>query len=49
MDEKLNDQIASIIDDVDDITIATIRKDGFPQAAQFEPNEAIRRSFVIFG
>ncbi len=39
MDEKLNDQLVSIIDDVDDMTIPTIREDGFPKAAQFEPNE----------
>lgn len=32
MDEKLRDQIISIVDDVDDMTIATIRADGFPQA-----------------
>jgi len=32
MDEKLRDQIISIINDVDDMTIATIREDGFPQA-----------------
>ena len=32
MDEKLRNQIISIIDDVDDMTIATVREDGFPQA-----------------
>lgn len=32
MDEKLRDRIVSIIDDVDDMTIATVREDGFPQA-----------------
>lgn len=32
MDQKLRDQIVSIIDDVDDMTIATVREDGFPQA-----------------
>jgi hypothetical protein len=32
MDRKLLDQIISIIDDVDDMTIATIRPDGYPQA-----------------
>jgi len=32
MDEKLRDQIVSIIDDVDDMTVATVREDGFPQA-----------------
>ena len=32
MDAKLRDQIVSIIDDVDDMTIATVREDGFPQA-----------------
>ena len=32
MDKKLQDQITSIIDDVDDMTIATIREDGYPQA-----------------
>ncbi|AMO73310.1 pyridoxamine 5'-phosphate oxidase family protein [Sphingorhabdus sp. M41] len=32
MDAKLRDQIVSIIGSVDDMTIATIREDGFPQA-----------------
>ena len=32
MDRKLNDQILSILSDVDDMTIATQRADGFPQA-----------------
>jgi nitroimidazol reductase NimA-like FMN-containing flavoprotein (pyridoxamine 5'-phosphate oxidase superfamily) len=32
MDRKLQDQIVSIIDDVNDMTIATVRQDGFPQA-----------------
>ena len=32
MDTKLRDQINSIIDAVDDMTIATVREDGFPQA-----------------
>lgn len=32
MDAKLSDQIVSIIDEVDDMTIATVREDGFPQA-----------------
>lgn len=32
MDKELRDQIVSIIDDVDDMTIATMREDGFPQA-----------------
>ena len=32
MDKALSDQITSIIDDVDDMTIATMRPDGFPQA-----------------
>ena len=32
MDEQLRDQIISIVDDVNDMTIATIREDGFPQA-----------------
>lgn len=32
MDKQLRSQIISIIDDVDDMTIATIREDGFPQA-----------------
>ena len=32
MDKKSRDQIVSIIDDVDDMTIATVREDGFPQA-----------------
>ncbi len=32
MDEKLHEQIISIVDDVDDMTIATVREDGFPQA-----------------
>ena len=32
MDQKLKNQIISIIDDTDDMTIATVRDDGFPQA-----------------
>ena len=32
MDTALRDQIVSIIDDVQDMTIATVREDGFPQA-----------------
>lgn len=32
MDQALRDQIVSIIDDVSDMTIATIREDGYPQA-----------------
>jgi len=32
MDKKLREQIISIIDDVNDMTIATVREDGFPQA-----------------
>ena len=32
MDKALSDQIVSIIDDVNDMTIATMRPDGFPQA-----------------
>lgn len=32
MDKALRDQIVSIIDDVQDMTIATIREDGYPQA-----------------
>lgn len=32
MDARLRNQIISIIDDVDDMTIATVREDGFPQA-----------------
>ncbi len=32
VDKALRDQIISIIDDVDDMTIATVRADGFPQA-----------------
>ena len=32
MDEAVRDQIMSIIDDVDDMTIATIRDDGYQQA-----------------
>lgn len=32
MDETTRNQIISIIDDVDDMTIATIREDGYPQA-----------------
>lgn len=32
MDEAIRDQIVSIIDDVDDMTIATVREDGYPQA-----------------
>ena len=32
MNKELRDQIVSIIDDVNDMTIATVREDGFPQA-----------------
>lgn len=32
MDENRRRQITSIIDDVDDMTIATVRDDGYPQA-----------------
>ncbi len=32
MNKTQKDQIISILDDVDDMTIATIRPDGFPQA-----------------
>lgn len=32
MDEPTRNQIISIIDDVDDMTIATMREDGYPQA-----------------
>jgi general stress protein 26 len=32
MDKALRDQIISIIDDVQDMTIATVREDGYPQA-----------------
>jgi len=32
MDSTLRDQIVSIIGEADDLTIATIREDGFPQA-----------------
>ncbi len=32
MDASKRRQIVSIIDDVDDLTIATVREDGFPQA-----------------
>ncbi len=32
MDKKLQDQITAILNDVDDMTIATQRADGFPQA-----------------
>lgn len=32
MEKALRDQIISIIDDVNDMTIATVRQDGFPQA-----------------
>lgn len=32
MDNSTKDQIISIIDDVDDLTIATVREDGYPQA-----------------
>jgi nitroimidazol reductase NimA-like FMN-containing flavoprotein (pyridoxamine 5'-phosphate oxidase superfamily) len=32
MDKAIRDQIISIIDDVDDLTLATIREDGYPQA-----------------
>jgi len=32
MDKSIKDQIISIINDVDDLTIATVREDGYPQA-----------------
>ena len=32
MDARTRNQIASIIDDIDDMTIATVRNDGYPQA-----------------
>ena len=32
MDRSIEEQIMAIIDDVDDMTIATIRDDGYPQA-----------------
>lgn len=32
MNKAIHDQIVSIIDDVDDMTIATVRPDGYPQA-----------------
>jgi len=32
MDQTIRDQIISIIDNVQDMTIATIREDGYPQA-----------------
>ena len=32
MNKLLRDQIISIIDDVQDMTIATVREDNFPQA-----------------
>lgn len=32
MDQAIRNQIISIISDVDDMTIATVREDGFPQA-----------------
>lgn len=32
MDPSIKNQIISIIDDTDDMTIATIREDGYPQA-----------------
>lgn len=32
MDQRTKAQIISIIDDCDDMTIATVREDGFPQA-----------------
>ncbi|MEO1205257.1 MAG: pyridoxamine 5'-phosphate oxidase family protein [Pseudomonadota bacterium] len=32
MDAAARDQIVSIIDDIDDMTIATVRDDGYPQA-----------------
>ena len=32
MKQDLRDQIISIMDDVDDLTIATVREDGYPQA-----------------
>lgn len=32
MDRAIQEQVISIVDDVDDMTIATVREDGFPQA-----------------
>ena len=32
MDQQIKEQIVSIINDTDDMTIATVRPDGFPQA-----------------
>ena len=32
MDTAIRKQVVSIIDDIDDLTIATIRNDGYPQA-----------------
>ncbi|MEO1240391.1 MAG: pyridoxamine 5'-phosphate oxidase family protein [Pseudomonadota bacterium] len=32
MDQAIRNQIISIISDVDDMTVATVREDGFPQA-----------------
>jgi nitroimidazol reductase NimA-like FMN-containing flavoprotein (pyridoxamine 5'-phosphate oxidase superfamily) len=32
MDKTTRNQIISIIDDIDDMTIATVREDGYPQA-----------------
>ena len=32
MDTAIRKQVVSIIDDIDDLTIATVRNDGYPQA-----------------
>mgnify|MGYP001815075172 CR=1 FL=1 len=32
MDTAIRKQVVSITDDIDDLTIATVRKDGYPQA-----------------
>ena len=32
MDPRLKQEILSILDDASDMTIATVRKDGYPQA-----------------
>ena len=32
MDSPTRKQVVSIIDDIDDLTIATVRNDGYPQA-----------------
>ncbi len=47
MDEMLHNQIISILNHVDDMTIATVREDGFPQATTVSyVNEGLTIYFI---